>query len=108
MFYQIEYYPDLNIFFCLFSYTGRTARAGRQGWAITLVENNKVRIFKSMLKEAGKDTDLAEETVETSEKDLKSYQDSLEKAQNDIQAEKQQHNQKKKPFQKSKHDKKKK
>lgn len=87
---------------------GRTARAGRQGWAITLVENNKVRIFKSMLKEAGKDTDLAEETVETSEKDLKSYQDSLEKAQNDIQAEKQQHNQKTKSFSKSKHDKKKK
>ena len=46
--------------------------------------------------------------MEASEKDLKSYQNSLEKAQNDIQAEKQQHNQKKKPFQKSKHDKKKK
>ena len=61
-----------------------------------------------MLKEAGKDTDLAEETVETSEKDLKSYQDSLEKAQNDIQAEKQQQNQKTKSFNKSKHDKKKK
>ena len=40
-----------------------------------------------MLKEAGKDTDLDEETVETSEKDLKSYQNSLEKAQNDIKAE---------------------
>ena len=59
---------------------GRTARAGRAGKAVTMLETKKVKQFKSLLKEAGKSTDLKEESVEISEKDENVYEKSLKKA----------------------------
>ena len=66
---------------------GRTARAGKLGSAITMIEKKKIGSFKSMLKEAGKSTDIMEENVAISEKDKQSYQRALEKTKDSIEAE---------------------
>ena len=51
---------------------GRTARAGRPGTGVTLVEKSEAKRFKQLLREAGK-TGVADETVDEDQLDLKAY-----------------------------------
>lgn len=61
---------------------GRTARAGRQGTAITIIEKNEDKRFKSLLKECGKTSTVDEEIISTELFDEKAYADARQKAAN--------------------------
>ena len=63
---------------------GRTARAGRQGNAITMVEANYLKSFKSMLKGVGKATDLQQEDVTIAQNDLQGYEKAMEMAKESL------------------------
>ena len=57
---------------------GRTARAGRTGQAITMIENKQLKAFKIMLKQIGKDGEFPQEDIEVTAKDLKVYEKAVE------------------------------
>ena len=59
---------------------GRTARAGQKGRAVTLIENNQLKSFKTMLKQVGKNFQLEEEEIEVTENDVTNYEKALEQA----------------------------
>ena len=60
---------------------GRTARAGQNGRAITLIENNQLKSFKMMLKQVGKNSQLEEEEIKVTEDDVMNYEKALQQAQ---------------------------
>ena len=64
---------------------GRTARAGRNGSAVTLIENKQLKSFKNMLKEAGKSSDLINEEIEVGAKDIEVYEKAVEQAKESLQ-----------------------
>lgn len=53
---------------------GRTARAGRSGHAITLIESKQLRPFKSMLKQVSKNSDLIQEDIKIQPDIEKTYE----------------------------------
>ena len=70
----------INVSFSLLYRVGRTARAGQKGRAVTLIENNQLKSFKTMLKQVGKNSQLEEEKIEVTENDVKNYEKALEQA----------------------------
>ena len=69
--YQIVvYFPSFRI--------GRTARAGKPGVAITLLEVKQLKAFKNMLSEAKKSTSLTyEKKINISSNDVNDYETAL-------------------------------
>ena len=65
---------------------GRTARAGRPGTGVTLVEKSEAKRFKQLLREAGK-TGVADETVDEDQLDLQAYEAAKKQAAAVIKAE---------------------
>jgi len=59
---------------------GRTARAGRPGTGLTIVEKAEAKRFSQLLKEACKIDRMIEETVDEEQLDLKAYQEAREAA----------------------------
>lgn len=53
---------------------GRTARAGRSGHAITLIESKQLRPFKTMLKQVSKNPDLPQEGIKIQADIEKTYE----------------------------------
>ena len=70
---------------------GRTARAGRPGTGVTLVEKSEAKRFKQLLREAGK-TGVADETVDEDQLDLKAYEAAKQQAAAVIKAERESKN----------------
>jgi ATP-dependent RNA helicase DDX51/DBP6 len=66
---------------------GRTARAGKTGSAITMVEKSKDQTFKALLSEAGKPLDITEEQVLIKAKEERIYNAALEKSKDILQEE---------------------
>lgn len=66
---------------------GRTARAGKTGSAITMVEKSKDKTFKALLSEAGKPLDITEEQVLIKAKEERIYNAALEKSKDILQEE---------------------
>ena len=56
---------------------GRTARAGKPGVAITLLEAKQLKAFKNMLSQAKKSTSLTYEKIDISANDVKDYEKAL-------------------------------
>ena len=61
---------------------GRTARAGRAGVAITLLETKQLKAFKNMLSQAKKSTSLTDEKITVTQNDVHEYEQALEKIRN--------------------------
>ena len=61
---------------------GRTARAGRAGVAITLLETKQLKAFKNMLSQAKKSTSLNDEKITVTNNDVREYEQALEKIKN--------------------------
>ena len=71
---------------------GRTARAGRLGTGVTLVEKSETKRFNQLLKEAGKTERVTEEAVDEDQLDLAAYETAKQQAADVIKAERQSKN----------------